>query len=404
LFKLPGACFAAACAALVMAPAQASAQTQTMTGAEASRFRLGALGLTPTFNLSNVGVDTNVFNSAADPERDFTATLAPGVKSALRVGRVYVSGRTEGEWVYFTKATKQRSVNFNQDLDVSVPLSYVTPRLGGSYGTTRQRLNAELDVRARRKTKTAFIGSAVRFSARTTLDVEARITTFDMADDQFLGINLQQQLDRRETSGRVSLDYMLTPLTTWRVTAERLFDRFTFSHLRDSDSTRVTTGVTMKPLALFSGDAMVGVRVFSPRESAVEPFTGLVSAIEMTYHMRETTRMAFKANRDVDSSFLPDTPYFLQGTLSVGLTQVVGAAWDVGAGVDRTALRYRGLRNGSAVLPGTDRSWRYHSGVGYHLSDGTRIGFDLDYVRRDSSSFGRDFDGFRAGGSFAYGL
>jgi hypothetical protein len=402
LFKFPGACFAAACAVLVMAPAQASAQT--MVGAEASRFRLGALGLTPTFNLSNVGVDTNVFNSTTAPERDFTATLAPGVTSALRLGRVYFSGKTLGEWIYFMKSTKQRSANFNQDLDVRVPLSYFTPRLGGSYGTTRQRLNAELDVRARRKTKTAFIGSIVRFSARTALDVEARLSTFDMADDEFLGINLQEQLDRRETSERVSLDYMLTPLTTWRVTAEHLSDRFTFSRLRDSDSTRVTTGVTMKPLALFSGDAMVGVRVFSPRDSAIEPFTGLVSAIGMTYHMRETTKIAFKVNRDVDYSFLPETPYFLDGTLSVGLTQVVGAAWDVGASVDRTTLRYRGLQNGSAVLPGTDHSWTYHSGVGYHLSDGTRIGFDLDYVRRDSSSFGRNFDGVRAGGSFAYGL
>ena len=40
--------------------------------------RLGAVGVRPRFTLSNAGVDTNVFNTVDNRQRDFTFTTAPG--------------------------------------------------------------------------------------------------------------------------------------------------------------------------------------------------------------------------------------------------------------------------------------------------------------------------------------
>ena len=60
--------------------------------AEEARMHLGPLALTPRFSVRNLGVDTNVFNSANLPTRDFTATFGPGVDTWLRIGRARLSG------------------------------------------------------------------------------------------------------------------------------------------------------------------------------------------------------------------------------------------------------------------------------------------------------------------------
>jgi hypothetical protein len=349
-------------------------------------------------------------NAAKEPQRDFTFTLAPGANTSLRIGRAYLTGRTVGEWLYFVKTTKQRSANFTQSAQLEVPLSYVAPRIGGSYGTTRQRLNAEIDVRARRKTKTFFVGSSVRLSARTSVDAEWLLDLFDIADDEFLGVNLQEALSRRTTGARASLEYVATPLTTIIVRGEAGSDRFDFTSLRDSDSVSVKAGVQMKPLALFAGEALVGVRHFAPLDSRLPVFTGLVSAVGMTYNARETTKFNVQVGRDVDYSFLPDTPYFVMSSVTLGMTQVLGASWDVIASGSRTTLSYRALRHAAglsdlpSVAAATDRSTGYHLSLGYHFAFQARIGFDVDYSRRDSTALERTYDGFRAGGSFSYGL
>ena len=50
--------------------------------AEAARFRIGALRFTPSIAVSNLGVDSNVFNEADEPEaRTRTAAVGPAVES-----------------------------------------------------------------------------------------------------------------------------------------------------------------------------------------------------------------------------------------------------------------------------------------------------------------------------------
>ena len=87
---------------LASLPALAFAQTAGGDPAEA-RMHLGPLALTPRFPVRNLGVDTNVFNSANLPTRDFTATFGPGVDTWLRIGRARLSGETLVEWTYFRK-------------------------------------------------------------------------------------------------------------------------------------------------------------------------------------------------------------------------------------------------------------------------------------------------------------
>ena len=43
-------------------------------------------------------------------------------------------------------------------------------------------------------------------------------------------------------------------------------------------------------------------------------------------------------------------------------------------------------------------------GIGYHLSSDTRVGLNIDYVRRQSPVYSRDFRGLRGGLAVTYGF
>ena len=47
------------------------------TPEDAARFRFGPIRFTPVLNITNLGVDSNVFNEADDPKSDNTAVFGP---------------------------------------------------------------------------------------------------------------------------------------------------------------------------------------------------------------------------------------------------------------------------------------------------------------------------------------
>src|SRR5687767_8316148 len=52
-----------------------------------ARIHVGPLYVTPGLQLREVGVDTNVFNTNADPKSDFTFTVGPNADVWLPFGR-----------------------------------------------------------------------------------------------------------------------------------------------------------------------------------------------------------------------------------------------------------------------------------------------------------------------------
>lgn len=77
-------------AAALVAVATASAKAQeplqsTPPPHPFGQVRIGTLAFTPTINLTNVGIDTNVFDFSGTERRspDFTMTLEPGVETRM---------------------------------------------------------------------------------------------------------------------------------------------------------------------------------------------------------------------------------------------------------------------------------------------------------------------------------
>ncbi len=180
-------------------------------------FRFGSVGLSPTLAITNFGVDDNIFNDATDPKRDFTMTVTPRLQARLRSGKVLLSGVVATGLVYYQKYDDERSIDYTADGRVDVDLGWFQPYALASWIDTRERLNAELDVRAPRTETTLAGGARALLSPKTGLVFDLRRAGLDFAEGTtFDGVLLSQSLNSTTQTIAGGLELYLTPLTTVR--------------------------------------------------------------------------------------------------------------------------------------------------------------------------------------------
>jgi len=382
----------------------ASAQSSDAPSAGGRRLVYGPLSFQPRISLTNLGIDTNVFNDPANPTRDFTISLLPAVDARLRIGRGMLTSITGLELIYFRKATTQRSTGFNESLRFDLPLARLTPYVGGERVESHQRPTPEIDARIRQTTRAVSAGASLRLGSRVRVQA-GRSEREIRYDDVEAFAQIAESLNRRATRTDVSMDMDLTPLTTFVVRASTLRDRFIGSSLRDGDSRSLGAGFLLKPFALISGSAFVGVRHFSPVSSIVPKYTGLEADGALAYLWRDRTKFAVTFTRTLDYSIELDQPYFIAVGGSGSITQAIATRWDVVASASRDTLQYQPVLRTDASGPLIGRRDRTRSssiGLGYHVTPEARMGFDIVYTRRLSALESRQYDGFRFGGSFSY--
>jgi hypothetical protein len=378
----------------------AAAQTQTNDGADA-RIRLGPLGLTPSLAIRDLGMDTNVFNEAVNPKSDFTTTLAPETLFWLRAGRLRISGGTALGFTYFRTYDNQRAINVSSQARMAVPFNRFTPYVSGSLLNSRARPGLDIDLRARRLVDTAGGGVEVRLSPKTTLDITAsRSRTAFESGAVVEGTSLRDGLSRKGRSYGASLRYALTPLTTIVLLADRGEDRFVYSPRRSADMYRIMPGVEFKAFALITGHAQVGYRSFKPVDTALPPFH---ASLDLTYLAPTSTRFTIKGDRDVAHSFIPEQPFYVLNGVEGSITQYIGDAWDVTAGMGRQSLQYR--QRDLALAPNHRTGLTTRFGIGVLLRPGVRWAFDARRgQRRTTGVANANFDGWHAGTSIGYGF
>lgn len=381
-----------------------AAQTDT-DPSESARFRLGALRFTPWIAVSNVGTDNNVFNESENPRRDTTAAVGPATNFWLRMGRSRLSGRVSGQYLYFKEFQNQRAWNTANDLRWEIPLARITPFVVGTLSNTKDRPGYEIDSRVRRKDRSLGGGTLIRLSGKTTVAAAARRTTLEYDSGVvFNGSALAQQLDRATDNQELQLRVRLTPLTTFVVRGEAQQDRFAYDTRRDGNSVTVMPGFQLRPQALISGSAFVGMRRFNGASDALPDFTGLVASVDTAYAVR-ATQFQVRVSRDLMYSYEPLQPYFTLTDAGVSVTQRVTTAWDVVGRVSRQTMAYRNLAGIVDLESRVDRSWVLGAGLGYHLGESMRLGLDANYYRRESQALVfRNFEGLRVGASISYGL
>jgi hypothetical protein len=401
--------------AVLALPAMAPAQT---VGAERvdevrreARGHAGPLYFTPQLHLKELGVDSNVFNAAGDQKSDFTFTVTPRADVWIPVARRALFQAGAGtDLVWYANYATERSIDPQFLGRTEIYIRRITLFGEGEYLNTRERLNYEVDARARHVEQNATAGVAVRVTPKFSVEVAGRHDEmrFD-AGEEFDGVRLQRTLDRTTTGYSVAARHRVTPLTTVVVRYEGIEDQFRFSPLRDSRSVRVMPGVEFKPRALIKGSAYVGYRRFTPAAAdALPEFSGVVGQLGLSYTLLGSTTFGVSFARDLTYSYDEVRPFFISTWVGASVRRALGRRFDALVSADRHVYAYRDLLAQPLLDrrrdPRTDTTWNYAAGVGYRIGSG-RIGFGVSYWQRESTALVlRDYDNLRFGTTVTYGF
>ena len=393
----------------------ASGQEAAKDPASEAKMQLGPFAITPRLQLTNLGVDTNVFNEWEDPKRDFTLTVGPLADLWLRLGPARLSLKAQVDYVYFATYSSERSFNTTDSARLELAPGRVRPWVGVSYLNTRDRYSPELDVRARRS-ETAFSGGVdFVLSRKTTFVLGLEETRTDFPEDQAAGsVYLREVLNRKTTVGTASLRRALTPLTAVMLSVETVRERFQFSPGRDSNGFRLVPAVEFAATALIDGTAKVGYRKLKMLAPGVPDYSGPVASVDLGYRLLGVTRFAFGVKRDVEYSYDVLQPYYILTAATASVTQAVGGPWSVTARAGTQRLDYR-TASLDVILPvgpggadgkeGRDDDVRFWGGgIGCRLGPDATLRFDVNYYKRRSERYARDYTGVRAGTSVTYGF
>jgi hypothetical protein len=224
-------------------------------------------------------------------------------------------------------------------------------------------------------------------------------------EERFLGSNLADILNRSAGYGVLTTRYRLTPLTTLTLLAEAGKESFSTSPDRDNRSFRIMPGVEFDPFALLKGSARLGVRRLDMQSAQIPDFQGLVASVNLAYVLMGRTRFTVAVDRDIQFSFETQQPYYLLTGVGLTVRHTFGRGWDVEARGNRQALAYETSPGATGVTIGrVDHVDTLGGGIGYTLSQGSRLGVNVDYLRRRSPVYARAYEGLRGGLAVTYGF
>ena len=409
--KLPVHAWRAAATLLIIGAlgGPASAQPQLLEEPDISkaRVRIGPLALSPAIDLVSLGIDSNVFNDPADQaKRDFTFTLTPRTEFWMRAGRTWLTGDLREDIVWYQKFSSERSGNNYASLAWMVPLNRLRFKVSGAYANGRARPGFEIDARASHRELTYQGWAELRTFARTYVGVRGTRQQVEFGRQAFfLGSSLRNELDRIVTETSLTVRQQLTPLTSIIFDGGREEDRFTFSQLRDSNSTTAGVQVTFDPSALIKGSARIGYRDLEPLVPGVAPYRGPTAAVDLTYVLLGTTRFGVQVGRDVRYSYDVGSPYYLQTGIRASIAQQLFGPIDIVATGEAQRLAYRDRAGIAAAIANRTDAYRlYGGGMGYHLGEDLRVGVNVEKAWRTSNVDSRQYEGFRVGTTVTYGF
>jgi hypothetical protein len=383
-------------------PTAAGSQSSSDDIRKNYRVHAGPFYVEPAILLKELGVDTNVFNQAGNTNADFTMVVAPQAAVAVPFSnRALVKSLVGTDVVYYAQYASERSIDPQAAVRADIYAQRLTFFVDGSYLNTRERLNYEIDVRARHLQNDLSGGVAFRATTRLTIEVAARRgrIRFD-GDDYLRGQRLKETLDRDTQVFSMTARHRRNGLTTFGLRYENQADRFPLSPVRDTDSFRVMPGVELRKRALLNGSAWVGYRRFEPKAAGLPSQAGLVSQLALSYTLLGAAVFGVTYDRDYQFSYEALTPYYVDNSVGLFVRRAIGGRADVRGNVARHRYTYQPITTGPilAGLVRVDTTDNYGVNVGYRLKRQTRAGVGLSYWTRDSTRLDfRNYTGLRIG-------
>jgi hypothetical protein len=376
----------------------APAVAQITAPREAAHIEFGAVSLYPTLQILDAGYDENVFNDDAEPQRDYTLTVASRMLGVVRFGSNELLVQSGNDYVWFREFDTERSNNAQYAMRFNLSASRFKPFIGAEHVRTRARRSPEIDARARRIDRAVLGGLGFDLTPRTSLTASVRMndTTYDEGE-RFRGVALDEALNRSGRGADAGVRYAITPLTTLSVTAGFEEETFDESHVRDVK--RYTIGPTLEfsPEAAIRGRVVTAFELFKPADPALAQRTGVAYQASVKWALYGRTAFDLGAGRNISYSYQDTEPYYLLTNVHLGVMQPLAWRFDLYGGLDWDHMAYRWRRGGAAAAPGqsdrVDIVSGGSGGVGIRLGRGFRVRVGLEKMRRRSvEDPGRNFD------------
>ena len=371
--------------------------------AEPSSVYIGPVGVTPSVALFNVGVDTNVFNEAADPQSDTAFILQPEAGVTLDAGAVRGGGSTRGRYLYFDKYSDERSLDVNADGGLEAAFDRFTPWARGLVDGGRRRINHEIDLRARQLTSGIQVGVGVRVAERTVASLAVGRSDYGFGSAEFFrGANLQELLNRKAISTTIEARQTLTAsigaLGQVNVTGQR----FRFAPQRDVDILRLQTGVITNAGDRAAGTIRIGYLRLNAVGTAIADYRGFVASLDEDVRLGSRSRLRITGARDIDFSYDTQYPDYVRTGAIADLRAQLSSAWEADLRVEGERMVYQPAPGRSATSY-ADHYGFVGGGIGVRIARGLRLGVEGGREERDSPIAGHGFIGYRAGASVIIG-
>lgn len=322
-------------------PSWAAAQSSPGQG----RFVTGPLAWTPTFQLHEAGVDSNVFNSPVNAKEDVTAGALSQVNSLLTLGILEATTSGSLEYLYFDRYAQERGFNRRVATHLEFPLTRFSPDVTVAWNRVKERSGNEIDTRAPRTDFSYAAGIQTRFGSRVALTATGgrQKQSYDRGFT-FQDIEIAEQLNRESTLGTLSGRVNVTPLTVFAAEASVGRDKFPFTPESDTDNLRVDAGFEFSPDAVIRGRATVGYHSMQPHRNVSNAvaanFAGITSAVDLSYTLLERTRFTGRFSRDSSYSIETNQPYYVSTAGSVEVLQTLFGPVDLTVRAARERLDY----------------------------------------------------------------
>jgi hypothetical protein len=363
------------------------------------------VSLYPTFAVRDAGIDSNVYNDASGPKGDFTYSLMSRLFVVAPIGNTRFIGTGFGSFVYFQTFKDEQSLNGSFEGRYEVTSPGFRPFVTAGFADRRERRGFEIDARLRQRQKTASAGLDADVTPKTALTawVAHREIAWDR-DAEYLGTLLGEQLDYTSLTFAGGVRVRATPLTTFSLTGELTQDRFDQRPIRDADKLFVGPSVDFDSSAAIAGHVKAGYLRFRPLDPIVASYDGPTAHSSVQITIGNMTRLKIEADRDVDYSYDPILPYYLESGGLVMVSQHIGGPLEAIAIGERRSVRHN--RVGESSFNGREEITQT-AGGGLAIQLRKELRLEVIYERRQRTSTepgAREYERRRVYASALYGL
>lgn len=367
--------------------------------------RLGrALTVTPVLPLTEVGVDSNVFNETGERQSDVVVQLTPevGVNADLR--RLRMDGYLSAGLVYYRRFESERAVNPGYGITMALDLARRVTLTGRhDFLSSRDRFSFELDPRVRREVRTSYAGVELGPWGRVGFRVSAEAADTGLPDSViFAGQDLQRTLEERARRATAAVEVELSPATSVSLSLSAASHRFPSFEERDADSGEFRVEAILGRGSFIQGRAHIGFLRYDLFEVTAPDYSGPTFGGELWHTWRERTEVGVRGTRGTSSSFQNTVSFAVIDRYGGWVRQALTNRFDVVVQADQDTYTYRnfGFEATGQSAPDNLRGIRASAQFGVLLRD-SRVALQSTYEERQG---GFAYNGWRWGIVYSYGV